>query len=1783
MTPMKHGSYKYKTTYNHPPVTQDSDKSSSHMISADDAEYPREYRTLGNGTRRFSNVGLVHTSERRHTVIAAQSLEALTGMQKSDMERKREAFLDHLKHKYPHHATAIRGQQERLREQQGFEAWSACEFRDGGNKIEAKPTRRGDFHLINPEKRTKTRSPRHSQSQQSGLADQAAKLPFASAESLETMSEAEVPIGFTRSNRFRQSLPLSRSTSQTKLRSPGVLFIQYGDETRRVHVTHEIGSLDTLHALIVHMFPQKLTMGMLKSPNTAILIKDETRNVFYELEDVRDIQDRSIIKIFRKDPVYAPYPASHIANGDLRREMVYMSRESSPTRRLSNVTSGSPHLVSASPGPGLQSSSPSRSRMSYSGGRPPSYTGSPVHHSERLGGMSSSQPISPSPSAILERRDVKPDEDMSNKNVVLMKNEGLYADPYNMMHDGRLSIASTQSLAGMQDPFSYPGGLYRRGSIRSLSTYSAAGLQGDLEDAFYKPSPQIYSDGYSASLGYRMPPSSPQKIPDSRMVDVQQGQSPHSPYSGPPSRSSPVRQSFRKEPGTAVVIETTVTKSRNANPTVATEVLPGPSERTASGYNSPLAVNDPETRERMEAMEKQIASLTGLVQNALLRGNEGEPVSDKSESINGSSGTGTLSPSVRSTVTSSAAPASISHPTAITRLQMQLHLHDLQQNASDLRNQLQQLHKLQLQSQDTMKNMMKRLESEISIRVTETLRKQQDPLHRQRALVEEERQKYLNEEEMIVQQLNDLEKSVEDLQRDSGLNQRLITVQELEEKALVLRQLGETLTELKAQFPNLQSKMRVILRVEVEAVKFLKEEPHRLDILLKRCKTITDALATLRSCSPSNSAYPAEACPRRFSRQPNETMMKGTEEAQLPKHTSTDSYSRNSEFEIPTSPPSNFQETHTMSVKTWQSHNSALAQLTQNSPVHAAPSQNPSGLCQGVAIHSNSMEEAPMAPSKRNTDRAISVEAAERDWEEKRASLTQFSNKDINRLLEETQAELMKAIPDLGFANKPKMVAVPTAEPKQMKPQHAQKTLTKTDANGRRHSEELTVHRYRTEKPSKSPPPPPPRRSFPSSHGLTTGRTGEVIITNKKEATLKKADSDETDGQRQHVKLRRTMSEAKPPSTPPPIVASAVRDDEDEEDRIMAELEVFQRSPAPNAGSKALNEQILAAFPTPDTRSCRVSQPARRWKNSDGIPHDDESEASENILPVNPGTVSEIDVPSSPGLFQLFQVVLAESTSASSAPTVCEVMEPEIAGETTRANTHEEACDRTAENGEIARRVPDSSPAQSHQALSSSETWMQFVPSEIVLEEFMLLEAALAQSVQTRSECPSPGQENGEAKEIQAKHLEISSTPGSEFSVHHIEEDSCTGNAEENVAFMITENQIQALSRKEVQEIVSEKGEDIQTWNISSPKEEKSGVLLPLAPLQAEEKGPIVSLDKKPVVVIFEEPMDIRTAYKRLSTVFEEYDEEFQTVMGGQDSSQETPTLSIPLEQQAESLTFSSIFELVDLPSNSESNDCTSGSKSERDLKYDNDTASEKNLSHSIPNATSPQLKNGNSKNVKIRFPKQQLNALTKAIESGTKTGRKTLQVVVYEEEEKIDKITGEKQTEVKKYELNQIEPSKSRTCNVTSKTQSTATAFARTEEIKNSTYKTMDSLEETIRELESTITQISQHPSADFLFSKTFLGVPNIQESREELVDELDIYGASSQPVVVEKEEDIDVPHLIDQSSHATSTSKNMSPSSKAGSCPSPQSRMAIPGAAKLKQQREEYLKLQSQQGSQQ
>lgn len=200
-----------------------------------------------------------------------------------------------------------------------------------------------------------------------------------------------------------------------------------------------------------------------------------------------------------------------------QRELAYTSRESSPTRRLNT------HPSSSSP-----SASPSRphSRIAYASVRPSSYAGPPPSAQPHpYQHQNPNHPaFCPSPSAILERRDVRPDEEVPaspSKSVVLLKNEAAYADPYALVH----GMASPQSLA------------LRRGSLRSLSPYSAAALHCELDAALYRPGGPLYGEPYG-SMGFRtLPPASPQKL---------------EPYRGHSGRGSPGRQGFRKD-GTVYV------------------------------------------------------------------------------------------------------------------------------------------------------------------------------------------------------------------------------------------------------------------------------------------------------------------------------------------------------------------------------------------------------------------------------------------------------------------------------------------------------------------------------------------------------------------------------------------------------------------------------------------------------------------------------------------------------------------------------------------------------------------------------------------------------------------------------------------------------------------------------------------------------------------------------------------------------------------------------------------------------------------------------------------------------------------------------------------------------------------------------------------------------------------------------------------------------------------------------------------------------------------------------
>ncbi|XP_038130063.1 SRC kinase signaling inhibitor 1-like isoform X2 [Cyprinodon tularosa] len=1162
---------------------QTRDKRKDSMISAGDAEFPRDYHTLaasgGRGARRFpdnSNGGFTSSSlDRRHNSVAAKSLEALNSIHKADIERQRDALMDLQKNKYTNSPGSLSQGPAAAGRQQQPNYWSF-----------------------------KSRTPRVTRLSptQPALADQANRVSFASAENLETMSEPDIPIGFNRMNRLRQSLPLARSSSQAKLRAPGILFLQLGEEIRRVHLTHELTSLDTLRALIVHMFPQRLTMAMLRSPSTALLIKDETRNVFYELEDPRDVQDRCVIKIYCKEPIYGTYPGHHnphIANGDLRREMVHAPQESPSNRRLGNPAMSSQHSSSsASPPQG----SPSRARLLYSSGRPSSYAGPPhhthslphphsqSHHSSPLQQPQLHQPhhtqsaFCTSSSAILERRDVKPDDEVGgSRSMVLLRGDGggIYADPYALGPDtSRLSLAGGphSPLPARADPYA---SLYRRGggpgpgSVRSLTSYTAAALQGELMESgvLYRPGGPLYSDAYTASMlamGLRVPPpSSPQKIPDMRDS-----------YGATMStRGSPGRQSLRRDSVTSSVFGDSP-KARGQGPGLGLTaeqlclIGGGDGGGGAGGFGSPLIGNETETRERMEAMEKQIASLTGLLQRVLTRAPEAESP-EKLESASDCSGNDPGQTKKKKALTPSAPLALMpppcsgaNQPVAVSRMQMQQHLQGLQQNTNALRKQLSQLRNMQLENQDSVLSLLRQTESELSLMMLDAMRPQEDPLQRQRLLVEEERLKYLNQEELLIQQLHDLEKSVEELQRNSSVNHGLVTEQDVEQKSKELRMLGETLTDLKNQFPSLQSKMRVVLRVEVEAVKFLKEEPQRLEALLKCCNTMTDALSNLR-------------------RQVSEGVWKTPEDLSCQSQKRLDDMSQGSDLDILNSPPLSLSDLSTSSgLANWMPLSSSASETDTSGPEQDIQSS--------MAFRTRVLDELP---SRRPGDKAVSAEvrlAAERDWEEKRASLTQFSAQDINRLLEETQAELMKAIPDLDFAakhiNKPAVPPKPqitlpissttatssaagstgttattttsSGDQQPGKVQLAAQKLNSMEGSGsHRGSVDLNVARYKTEKPSKSPPPPPPRRSFPSVHGLTTNRTGEVIVTNKNQKVEEDGEMPKT-----LVKLRRTPSDTPRPASTPPVIAASAIQDEDDEEKILAELENSSNSPGPTKG-----------------------------------------------------------------------------------------------------------------------------------------------------------------------------------------------------------------------------------------------------------------------------------------------------------------------------------------------------------------------------------------------------------------------------------------------------------------------------------------------------------------------------------------------------------------------------------------------------------------------------------------
>ncbi|XP_055785161.1 sickle tail protein-like isoform X16 [Salvelinus fontinalis] len=1135
----------------------------------------------GNGSR---------TVPRRHTLGGARSSQEILAMQPSDMDKKREAFLEHLKQKYPHHASAIMGHQERLREQ--------------------------------------SRSPAHGPSS-SIVGEQPEHLSLASLESLDTMSEADAPSAFTRGSRSRASLPVVRSTNQTRDRSLGVLYLQYGDETKQIRMPNEITSGDTIRALFVSAFPQQLTMKMLESPSVAVYVKDDMRNMYYELTDVRNITDHSCLKVYHKDPAQAFSHGPRPTNVDTRmhREMMYASRDGQHPPRHPSMGHPPHHPIQGSLSPTTAHSvPPSPSRIPF-GPRPGSMPCSATMPRERISNATPPvRSVSPCPSAILERRDVKPDEDMSGKSHSLVRGgEGLYADPY-LLHEGRMGHGPAHGghppPGDMVDHGSLAG--YHRTSIRSTGSYSGPSPTEAMEQpSLYRQKSRKYGDSQLPTLGSKTPPPSPHRMAEVRMIDIHGATPPHGGI--PLERSSPVRQTFRKEE---------VVKSRS---NMASPVVPD-----LQGHGPIPPANDPQTRQRMKAMEQQIASLTGLVQHALLKSpntsGTNEALSERPMKTSRQASPVHSAPSAGGSpvlAPKSATPPSESGSTPILpgSTPFQTNLLQCKKNVSELRLQLHQMRQLQLQNQEALRVQLKRAEQEISLKLAEAMRRLEDPVQRQRVLVEEDRHKYLGLEERVFNQLGELELYVDTLKRETGSvgAHRAVTLKHVEEGAVSLRRVGESLAGLKGEFPSLQTRMRAVLRVEVEAVKFLKEEPHKLDSMLKRVKSLTETLSSLRRCATegllkgSDPAMCASLKPTPAESGPvtTTTTVDSDPPVEPPASPSAlpepQSSSIRSEVVMPSSPMV-IHHVQSAPVHMQQSQQSA-ALLVQPSPpttpTHSQGRDSPSSAkgSTGTTSASNSnpssqggspaqqkktpaahLELATQAPVNngssgtgnllieeihtKSKNRAMSIEVAEKEWEERRQNIGHYNGREFERILNEAQANMMKGIPSLDVPSEGDTSTAPSAALEEPTPEGTQPELSSAKPAiakpaGPEKLPKSVLEKPTTTKPTaaadkvgkvslekaiKSPPPPPPRKTFPtSSSGMTTTRSGEVVYTSRKESASGQ------EGDEAEVPPQAPASQSKPtkvppetkPSTPPPIAASAnhEEEEEDEGDKIMAELQ----------------------------------------------------------------------------------------------------------------------------------------------------------------------------------------------------------------------------------------------------------------------------------------------------------------------------------------------------------------------------------------------------------------------------------------------------------------------------------------------------------------------------------------------------------------------------------------------------------------------------------------------------
>ncbi|XP_036228471.2 coiled-coil domain-containing protein CG32809 isoform X2 [Bactrocera oleae] len=613
------------------------------------------------------------------------------------------------------------------------------------------------------------------------------------------MSEVETAsTGFRRGNKQRSSLPVVRTPSKTLERPLGLVFLQYRSETKRALLPNEITSIDTVRALFVRSFPRQLTMAYLEGPNVKIYIHDASKDMFYELEDVRshlrEIRDRSVLRLFESTEVAAPpqilpggpgvpQPLPQVTPNHWDQDQSYFSEpEFDSDYKHQHIhkskigKQAAPYYVGTSQTLPRGMYSSDRTKVPIDG-----YSSSPErstrgNYEEPYYSQYGTRGPVVAPIIDEEQGDVGLTEDQYA--VYGMKvGPGRLPRPNQMYDSTRPEDLHRIRVEHMERQLANLTGLVQKALVNQQPQITPIPVP-TLDQNYLVVPTQCQANGSGNDLYIREKAPKLGKSSCQKSVSFEKSVSFSDDIQGIPKSHSPQHAADNKP----------------TKPAIKSSTLPRTSSQERDRLKPPPPPKPLVLAQTHQTYRADIA----------------------------------LAPEVYN------------------------HLRGLQKKAKDLRMEVRTLRRLsQAQAvavREDIKGTFMRIRATLLASSGTFWGSHQGDQDATRISREEEL--YKQEVIRLEKDLSDLEASVETL-RGEVINRRTrVNMTAVEDMALVLSRASKTVAELKMKFPGLSNGLRCMLSSEMERVvreeKFLKEEPDRLESALRRCKKLTGTLVTLK-------------------------------------------------------------------------------------------------------------------------------------------------------------------------------------------------------------------------------------------------------------------------------------------------------------------------------------------------------------------------------------------------------------------------------------------------------------------------------------------------------------------------------------------------------------------------------------------------------------------------------------------------------------------------------------------------------------------------------------------------------------------------------------------------------------------------------------------------------------------------------------------------------------------------------------------------------------------------